>query len=87
LNNWSRGRDSTMSNHVAFQTNEFQRLKIGVAPDEEQHVMAAYLVNPFSSKAAAIMESAIKVATDRILAEMKAASRSCLESAISGFVM
>jgi hypothetical protein len=64
------GHTGVRSALVAFQTDEFQRLKIGAAPDEEQNAMPEYLVRPFSSEAATIMEFAIKAATDRILSEL-----------------
>jgi UDP-N-acetylmuramoyl-tripeptide--D-alanyl-D-alanine ligase len=56
---------------TAFQTNEFRRLKIGVAPAQEPHAMAEYLVKPLSAEAVAILEPAIKAAADRILSELE----------------
>jgi aminoacyl-tRNA hydrolase len=64
------GHKGVRSALVAFQTNEFRRLKIGIAPDKQHHTMADYVVKPFSSEASAIMKAAIKAATDRILSEL-----------------
>jgi UDP-N-acetylmuramoyl-tripeptide--D-alanyl-D-alanine ligase len=65
------GHKGIRSALTAFQTNEFRRLKIGVAPAEEPRVMAEYFVKPFSSEATAIIKPAIKEAADRILSEFK----------------
>jgi len=75
LRNRARGSDGghkgIRSALTAFQTNEFRRLKIGVAPAEQPRVMAEYFIKPFSSEAKAIMEPAIKAAADRILSELE----------------
>jgi UDP-N-acetylmuramoyl-tripeptide--D-alanyl-D-alanine ligase len=65
------GHKGIRSALTAFQTNEFRRLKIGVAPAQEPHAMAEYLVKPLSAEAVAILEPAIKAAADRILSELE----------------
>jgi PTH1 family peptidyl-tRNA hydrolase len=50
-----------------FQTDEFRRLKIGVAPAEKPNSAADYLITPFATEAAAIIHPAIIAAADQLL--------------------
>jgi hypothetical protein len=57
--------------YTSFGNSPISSRPVSVAQDwccagQEEHVMAAHLANLFSSKAATIMQSAIKVAIDRI---------------------
>lgn len=65
------GHKGVRSALLAFQTNQFQRLKIGVAPAEELHAADQYVVKPLSSESAAIMKRAANAAADRILSELE----------------
>jgi aminoacyl-tRNA hydrolase len=67
------GHKGVRSTLVTFQTDEFRRLKIGVAPSEELKSAADYLVTPFTTAAAATIEPAIKAAVDRLLSMLRRA--------------
>ena len=62
------GHKGVSSVLVAFQTDEFRRVKIGVAPAVRPNAWADYLVTPFSPEAAADLAPAIIAAMDRVLA-------------------
>lgn len=61
------GHKGVRSTLVAFQTNEFRRLKIGVAPAERPGSAADYLVAPFGPAGMAIIGPAIETAVSRLL--------------------
>lgn len=60
------GHKGIRSTLVAFQSGEFRRVKIGVAPAEQPSSAADYLVTPFATETAAIVGPAIKAAVDRL---------------------
>jgi UDP-N-acetylmuramoyl-tripeptide--D-alanyl-D-alanine ligase len=65
------GHKGVRSALMAFQTDEIQRFKIGVAPEAGSQAITDYVVKPFSSEATPIIESAVLSATDRILSELQ----------------
>jgi aminoacyl-tRNA hydrolase len=65
------GHKGVRSALVAFQTVEFRRLKIGVAPAGQPASAADYLVTPFTSEAAATINPAIEAAVDRLLSMLR----------------
>jgi PTH1 family peptidyl-tRNA hydrolase len=64
------GHKGVRSALVAFQTDEFQRLKIGVAPRGETQAITDYVVKPFSSEARPVIATAVRAATERIFSEL-----------------
>ena len=64
------GHKGVRSALVAFQTDEFQRLKIGVAPQTETQAITDYVVKPFSSQALPVIATAVRAATDRVFSEL-----------------
>jgi len=52
---------------VAFQINEFRRLKVGVAPAEQPNSTVDYLVAPFGTEASAIIDPTIEAAVERLV--------------------
>ena len=61
------GHKGVRSALIAFQTNEFRRVKIGVAPAEQPDSITDYLLTPFAAEAAAVIDPAIKAAVDQLL--------------------
>jgi aminoacyl-tRNA hydrolase len=65
------GHKGVRSALMAFQTDEIQRFKIGIAPETELQAIPDYVVKPFSPEATSIIESAVRAATDRIMVELQ----------------
>ncbi len=65
------GHKGVLSALLAFQTNEFRRVKIGVAPAEKPSSAADYLLTPFAAEAAAVIDPARKAAVDRLLSMLR----------------
>jgi UDP-N-acetylmuramoyl-tripeptide--D-alanyl-D-alanine ligase len=62
------GHKGVRSVLVEFQTNEFRRLKIGVAQNQsDTSSKVDYLVTPFSDEEAAVIEVAIEAAVERLM--------------------
>jgi PTH1 family peptidyl-tRNA hydrolase len=66
------GHKGVRSVLVTFQTDEFRRLKIGVAPTGPPPSAAEYLTTPFTAEAAATIDPAINAAVDRLLSMLGA---------------
>lgn len=56
-----------------FQTDEFKRIKVGVAPERTGASMTEYLVAPFSVDDVARMRPAIELAADRVMLAIRSA--------------
>lgn len=54
-----------------FQTDEFKRIKVGVAPTEAGTPKADYLVTPFSAEDAPRMIAAVEAVADRIMSTLE----------------
>jgi UDP-N-acetylmuramoyl-tripeptide--D-alanyl-D-alanine ligase len=67
------GHKGVRSVLVEFQTNEFRRLKIGVAQTQSGASKVDYLVTPFSDEEAAVMQVAIKAAVERLMSTVNGA--------------
>lgn len=65
------GHKGVRSALMAFQTDEIQRFKIGVAPETKGRAIADYVVKPFSSEAMPIIGEAVRTASDRLLVELQ----------------
>ena len=65
------GHKGVRSALVTFQTNEFRRIKIGVAPAEKPSSDADYLLTPFAAEAAAVIGPAREAAVDRLLSMLR----------------
>jgi peptidyl-tRNA hydrolase len=65
------GHKGVRSALVAFQTDAFRRLKIGVAPAEPPRSDTGYLLTPFGPAAAATIDAAVDAAVERLLSMIK----------------
>lgn len=65
------GHKGVRSLLMAFQTGEFRRLKIGVAPADAEADTVKYLVSPFATEATATIERAIDAAAERLLTTLR----------------
>ena len=67
------GHKGVRSVLTEFQTDEFKRIKVGVAPEQTAASMTEYLVAPFSEDDVVRMKSAIELAADRVMSMIKPA--------------
>ncbi len=67
------GHKGVRSVLTEFQTDEFKRIKVGVAPENPETSMMEYLVAPFSPDEGARMKSATELAADRAMSMIQPA--------------
>ena len=65
------GHKGVRSVLVEFQTNDFRRLKIGVAKNQSDTSKADYLITPFCAEETAVIDVAIKAAVGRLTPTVK----------------
>ena len=65
------GHNGVSSVLVAFQTSEFRRVKIGVAPAVRPSAFAEYLVAPLSTEEQAKLSPVIVAASERVMAMVR----------------